>query len=348
MANYSVIDTDGHVLENESDIRKYLESPWDQRSTPLWPGDQPWDANMNNRFELAVDWEGLPPSEQVGRWHSLMEEHDIELAFCFPTGSGNVAKNQEIPFQIAVTRACNTHFAKEYNALSDRVSCVGVLPMRSPQDAADELKHAAVELGLKGFEILPTGLPFALGETFYDPIYAEAERLGVVLGVHGTRNTSRELGASSLSTFSEVHFYAFTAGVLLQFTSIVCHGVPLRFPNLKLAFLEIGATWLPYYLDRLDEHWEKRGKYEMPLLAKKPSDVVRESNIYFSLESGESQLAATVDYLGAEHFVYASDVPHWDTEFPDNLQHLRNHPELSEEVKEKILHKNAKALFGLD
>ena len=348
MANLSVIDTDGHVLENESDIRKYLEPPWDRRPTPLWPGDQPWDANMYNSFQMGVDWEGLSPSEQIGRWHAIMDEQNVERAFCFPTGSGNVAKNQEIPYQIAVARACNTHFAEEYNGLSDRVSCVGVLPMRSPQDAAQELRRAVTELGLKGFEILPTGLPFALGEAFYDPIYAEAQRLGVVLGVHGTRNTSRELGTSSLSTFAEVHSYAFPVGVLLQFTSIVCQGLPIRFPELKLAFLEIGATWLPYYLDRLDEHWEKRGRYEMPLLEKKPSDVVRESNMYFSLESGESQLAATIDYLGAEHFVYASDVPHWDTEFPENLEYLRNHPVLSEDVKEKILLENARALFGLD
>ena len=86
----------------------------------------------------------------------------------------------------------------------------------------------------------------------------------------------------------------------------------------------------------------------MPLLKQKPSDVVRESNMYFSLESGESQLAATVDYMGADHFVYASDIPHWDNEFPENLTHLRNHPDLSDEVKEKILRTNAQRLFDLN
>ena len=134
---------------------------------------------------------------------------------------------------------------------------------------------------------------------------------------------------------------------MLQFTSMVCQGLPVRFPKLRLAFLEIGATWLPYYLDRLDEHWEKRAKYEMPLLKKKPSDLVRESKIYFSVEPGESQLAHTLEYLGAEHFLYASDIPHWDNEFPGNLEHLRRHRDLSDDVKEKILSKNAKALFRL-
>ena len=103
--------------------------------------------------------------------------------------------------------------------------------MRSPKAAAEELRRAVTELGLKGFEILPTGLPLALGDPYYDPIYEEAEKLNVVLGIHGTRNTSRELGTSSLSTFAEVHSYAFPVGILLQFTSIVCQGLPLRFRN---------------------------------------------------------------------------------------------------------------------
>ena len=271
----------------------------------------------------------------------------MEKAICFPTGAGGVTRLQELPFQIAVARACNTHFAREYNALSNRLSCVGVLPMRSPEASADEVERAVTELGLKGFEILPTSLPLALGDRFYDPVYAAAERLGAVMGIHGTRGPVRELGASGLATFSEVHAYTFPAGLILQFTSIICQGVPVRFPRLRLAFLEVGATWIPYYLDRLDEHWEKRGKYEMPLLKKKPSDLVRESQIYFSLEAGESQLAHAIDYLGPEHFIFASDIPHWDAEFPGNLEHLRSHPDLSTDVKQKILYQNAKQLFQL-
>jgi len=69
--------------------------------------------------------------------------------------------------------------------------------------------------------------------------------------------------------------------------------------------------------------------------------------ISFSVEPGESQLTHTVDYVGAEHFLYASDIPHWDNEFPHNLHDLQNHKQLSNEIKEKILYKNAKELFSL-
>jgi uncharacterized protein YdhG (YjbR/CyaY superfamily) len=109
MSNFPVIDTDGHVLERQSDIRKYLEEPWTKRPTSLWPGDQPWDNDMMNSFEMAREWKGLSAAQQVDRWHKIMDEHDIEKAVCFPTGSGNIAKNQEVPYQIAVTRAANAY-----------------------------------------------------------------------------------------------------------------------------------------------------------------------------------------------------------------------------------------------
>jgi predicted TIM-barrel fold metal-dependent hydrolase len=97
----------------------------------------------------------------------------------------------------------------------------------------------------------------------------------------------------------------------------------------------------------MDEHWEKRGDLEMPLLKKKPSDIVREAPIYFTLEAEESLLPQAVDYLGADHILYASDIPHWDGGFPKNLIELWEHPDLSRETKEKIMYRNAKAYFGL-
>jgi len=353
----AVVDADGHVIERESDVRKYLEPPWDRRQTPLWPGDQPWDSGLSGTLGFhnpsyqqvaGVTYRsGMSPEEQIDAWHRIMEREGIEQAVCFPTTAGRTAKIRERDWQIAVARASNTHFAREYNARSERVRCVGVLPLRYPDAAAEELRRAATELGLIGFELLTTGAPLALGDPFYDPIYAEAERLGVALCIHGTRSWADEVGGDRLSTFAEVHAYAFPAALLLHFTSVVCQGVPVRFPKLRLAFLEIGVTWLPYYLDRLDEHWEKRGAAEMPLLTQKPSALVRESNLYFSLEAGETLLPQAIEYLGDQHFLYATDIPHWDNEFPESLHAVRSHAGLSRETREKLLYHNARALYGL-
>lgn len=343
-----VIDADGHVLERQSDIRKYLQPPWTDRPTALWPGDQPWDADM---FGKLPGTPGYPrsgsPSEQVAFWLEVMDDCNMERAVLFPTGSGNISKLREKEYAIAVCRAANDHFAKEYNALSDRVRAVGVLPVKWPEEAAKELRRAVTELKITGFELLTLGLPDALGDPIYDPMWEEADRLGATMAIHGNRNHSQDVGGLSLRTFAEVHTYAFPAALLLQFTSIVCQGVPVRFPNVRIPFLEIGATWLPYWLDRMDEHWELRGEVEMPYLKKKPSAVVREAKIYVSLEAEETLLPQTVEFLGDEHFLYASDIPHWDAGFPGNLTDLWENKDLSRETKERILYHNAKACFSL-
>ena len=349
MTRKPVIDCDGHIVERQSDIRKYLEPPFDKRDTPLLPGGYPWDIELFH----TLGYPDYPasgvrsPEEQVEIWLQILDRENIETAVLFPTGSGGAAAITEPSFSVAVARAANTHLAKDYGARSDRLRPVGVLPLRQPEAAAQELRRAVTELGLVGFELLTTGLPVALGDSMYDPIYAEAERLGVPLCIHGTRSRYEEVGADRFKTFNEVHCYAFTASLLLQFTSVMFNAVPLRFPKLRLAFLEIGSTWLPYYLDRMDEHWELRGKYEAPALTSKPTEVFRQSHIYASVEPEETFLPQTIEHLGDNHFMYASDFPHWDARFPENLETLEARNDLSDSTKRKILYDNAKQLFGL-
>jgi hypothetical protein len=340
------IDADGHILELQDEIRQYLDKRWSGRETALWPGGQPWDNNLSGKFERPYGYRRrMPAKEQREVWTRILDEHDLDAAVLFPTGSGNAEKCQEPDFARDVCRAVNRHFANDY--MTDRLFPLGVLPLRDPEGAAREVEYATGELGLKGFEVVTDGLPFGLGDPFFDPVYEAAEKAGATIGIHGTRHWSHEWGTDKLRTFSEVHAYGFPAGVILNFTSVMCQGLPARFPNLRMGFLEIGASWLPYYLDRLDEHWEKRAEEEMPLLKKKPSDVFRESSLKVSLEGKETLLRETVDFVGVEHLVYATDLPHWDGEFPENLEEIRATNILTDKEKRAILHDNTETLFGL-
>lgn len=340
------IDADGHILEHRADILKYLDGKYKGRNTGMWPGCQPWDSSLGDTIGHPYDYyENLSAREQVTLWHRALDENEIEQAVLFPTGSGNIGKLQETEFAVAATRAVNDHFAADYQ--DKRLKPVGVLPMRDPKAAAEELRRAVTKNGLIAFEVLTTGLPLALGDPYYDPIYKAAEETGAAICVHGTRHWAHEVGAGILRTFSEVHSYAFPAGIMLHFTSVLANGIPIRFPKLRMAFLEVGATWLPYYLDRIDEHWEKRGHVDMPLLKEKPSEVFKTSSINVSIEAGETMLKETIDMVGVQHLMYATDIPHWDSEFPENLKHLRADPRLDDETKRNILYDNAKAFYRL-
>ena len=51
--------------------------------------------------------------------------------------------------------------------------------------------------------------------------------------------------------------------------------------------------------------------------------------------------------LGNDIIFYASDVPHWDHDFPDNIRELARREDLSVESKRKILYENTRRLYEL-
>jgi hypothetical protein len=109
---------------------------------------------------------------------------------------------------------------------------------------------------------------------------------------------------------------------------------------------EEGCGFLPYYLERLDEHFEKRAG-EMPI-ERSPSETFAEGRCVVSCEPEEKSLAWVTESLGADKIVYASDYPHWDCEFPNSVRAISQRAELSDETKRAILCDNARRLYGLD
>jgi len=46
---------------------------------------------------------------------------------------------------------------------------------------------------------------------------------------------------------------------MLASLNFCADGVLEKFPKLKVAYLESGCGWLPFWLERMDEHWEHEG-----------------------------------------------------------------------------------------
>jgi predicted TIM-barrel fold metal-dependent hydrolase len=343
MGNFRVIDADGHIIERSDELRRYIKAPFNKRRGPL-TASEPWDRDL--RETLPAQKKSFPRAPRAEDWLRVMDEHDIELAFLYPTSLGNVSRVREPDYAVALSEAYNDYVYDHYAKVSPRLNPIAIIPPQDPERAAMELRRAVKLLGYRAAVVRTTGLRMPLGHRIYDPIYREAETLDCAIAVHGT-NGMEELASGAFETFTEVHMVSFPVGIFVQFSNMIFQGVPERFPKLRLAFLEIGCTWLPYWLDRMDEHWEKRGKIETPLLTQRPSDCVRQRPIYFSLESEETLLPETFRYVGDGHFLYATDIPHWDTEFPENLQQLQVRQDLTVETKNKLLHQNARALYAI-
>ena len=92
--------------------------------------------------------------------------------------------------------------------------------------------------------------------------------------------------------------------------------------------LEAGVGWLPYWMERLDEHYELMPEY-VPFLRRKPSEVIRSENFFISCDPDEATLPYVANVVGSDHIFYASDYPHFDGRFPNTVKFTADRPEFS-------------------
>ncbi len=332
-----VIDADGHVRDSEEQIRQYLEAPYDKRERLGGGSRDGYDNTVGGTLGTReVD---------VNIWLDALDSGGLETAVLYPTGGLGSGFLSEPDFAVARSRAYNNFLSEEYMKVSPRFKGVALLPAQDPAEAVIELRRAVTELGMVG-GMFAEG-PRLYGKKEFHPVYEEAERLGTMIAIHGGGHLGGTGDEYLFDKFVQVHSLGHAFVQMKQFVSIIFEGVPAKFPKVRIAFLEAGCGWLAYMLDRMDERYGFRGEIDAPLLTKTPSEYVMDGNIYLSIEAEERLLPETLRIFGDNNFVYASDFPHWDSEFPENIQHLLAREDLTEEQRGKITRTNAQALYVL-
>jgi len=227
-----------------------------------------------------------------------------------------------------------------------RLFGVGLVPI---EDVATSIRvmREARELGLVAIMV-----PAVLGTRNLDhrdlePFYAAAQDLEMPLGIHGAPGIHLPpLGAERFDNYLQVHVVSFPFDMMVATTALVLGGVLERHPRLRVALLESGVGWVPYFFDRLDEHVEKRGRLT-PECKREPREYLARGQLHVSCEPEESALPFVTATLGDHFVMYASDYPHWDSDFPNSTRGLRERTDLAPEVKARILGANAAAFYRL-
>jgi len=135
--------------------------------------------------------------------------------------------------------------------------------------------------------------------------------------------------------------------LMMVLIATIIGGVFERFPKLSIAYLESGVGWVPYMMDRLDEEVEKRGADETPYLTKLPSAYVTSGRIFFGVECGEKTIPDAARWGLENTFLYSSDYPHWDGDWPHTVSVVRKRTDLADHVKQKMLHDNVTCFYKL-
>lgn len=342
---YTAIDGDGHIMENPKRLAELLEEPYREfRSTPmessaLVPLDGV-DRNLGTRL-----FKGSARTTQ--EWLDALDRGPMAKSVLFPTLGLFSGFVKDPDYQAALCRAYNTWVASDICEPSDgRLLAVALLPTHH-QDAAEAELRRAKSLGLSG-AMFPADGVHLLGHQRFDGVYAAAAELDFPVTVHAS-GSSNAPGADVFPKFIQAHSVAHPFGILRHFTSMMFEGVFDKFPSVKFAFLETGATWVPWWMDRLDEEYESRGAVDAPLVKNVPSSYVRAGgNIFFGCESNERMLPQVMDVIGADTVMYASDYPHWDCEYPESLHTIQTRKDLSEAQRRALLHDTAARFYGIE
>ena len=330
-----VIDADGHIVERDKDIRAYLPEPHCNRRGGMLPSDG-LDTSMGGRLG------GLEDNDIPTRLKD-MDREGIDVSVLFPTSSFALIKVIERDFAVAYARAYND-FITDVCKQSPRLKGIALLPFQNLDAAVEEVDRAVTKLGLAGVAVATQGMNEHLGSQKFWPLYDEIQRLNVPLCVHNRRQGPA--GENRFDSFLYMHTIGRPVETFIQFAGLLYGGVAERFPRLRVAFLECGVGWVPYWMERMDEEWEKRGKVETPLCKRKPSDYVIHGNWFFATEPEEGMLPYVIERIGEDKILFASDYPHWDGIFPHVVSTIRARKDISESAKEKILGANAKRFYG--
>jgi predicted TIM-barrel fold metal-dependent hydrolase len=342
------IDGDGHVIENIPRLVEHMEAPYRGwygsgrgGAVALTPGDGAPRA-LGGKFSDG-------PGNTTESWLKMMQEGDLESAILFPTAGLFEGFLKDPDYAVAFCRAYNNWLARDLLQPAQGLLGVALLPVQDAQEAAKEVRRARQELGLVG-AMLPADGGHLLGLRRYDAVYQAAADVGMPMTVHASGSWAADAHTTSYQfpKFIQAHTISHPFGILRQFTSMMFEGVFARYPTVKFAFLECGGTWVPWWLDRMDEEYEHRGAEEAPDLPRKPSTFVHEGgNIFFGCEAEERLLGATLGVIGSDTVMYASDWPHWDGDYPHSLFEMQHREDLTEEQRHGLLYRAAERLYGL-
>ncbi|MCH7477441.1 MAG: amidohydrolase family protein [SAR324 cluster bacterium] len=286
--SHPVVDGDGHIIESFALFSEYLRKLNStetaervitqfrtQRTGSMGDperGDQrgAWWGVTNDAKDLATVMAPALLSERL-------EEIGLDFTVLYPTlGLGLLTLPDPEARRLAV-RALNTMLAELSADHQRHLTVAASIPMHTPEEAIAELEHCVGSLGMKVAAIpagvarpwpaYPEAFPtasfvdrYGLDSHFdYDPVWETFQRLGVAVTCHGAIGL-RYLDSGRRSPtnymFNHIGGHAYQQCELAK--SLIMGGVPLRFPDLRFAFLEGGVGWACDLLHSLAEHWEKR------------------------------------------------------------------------------------------
>ncbi|MGD9614410.1 MAG: amidohydrolase family protein [Alphaproteobacteria bacterium] len=238
-------------------------------------------------------------------------------------------------------------------AAPDRLIGVPMLP-ETPSGALKELRRLVAKGGVRQVTLMIANVNPKLDDRGWEELWNALEESGIILSWHITvfgPNPNSRANGKAASVFENTKF--FMANFLEPFVDLFAWGILERHPRLKMVMAEAGTGWLPWLVQELDyrhwrlweakEFWADKGGLE---LETKPSELFKRQ-IWATFQEDYATMAL-IPFFGEGHLLWASDYPHPDGVWPNSKSAVeRQMQHLSPEMRRKLTHDNAAALYGL-
>jgi predicted TIM-barrel fold metal-dependent hydrolase len=250
----------------------------------------------------------------------------------------------------AIATAYNRWLADFCATDPQRLLGAGMIALHDVPSAVAEIENAA-KLGMVGIFIRPNPvLGRNLDHPAYEPIWDALEDTNLAIATHeGGQPNLPQLG-ERFSNGLMKHICSHAMEQMTACMTMVFGGVLKRHPKLRAAFVEAGCGWLPYWLWRMDDHFElsqrTRNQGDGNGLTMLPTEYFKRQ-CFVSADPDEDTVPYVADLVGEEVILWASDYPHPDAKFPGAVDHFLARPGLSADRQRKILWDNPSRLYAL-
>jgi predicted TIM-barrel fold metal-dependent hydrolase len=255
-------------------------------------------------------------------------------------------------------RAHNRAIA-DFCSTDKRLIPVGMLSLDDRDRALVEVEEALkVNIGAFWIPAAPAG-ERSPGHTDFDPIWQRLSETGVPFVLHiglGTRVLPKGYENNGKPAPKDIHgggenirvkdYMVLSFAPQMFLSSLVFDGVFERFPRLRGGAIELGASWVPDFLQRLDRGGSLFSKTDPAIqaLSLRPSEYIRRQ-FKFTPFPGED-VGKLVRDAGVELFMFSSDYPHPEGTSDPIGRFEKTLSSLTEDEKSRFYSKNFDAMVA--
>ena len=250
-----------------------------------------------------------------------------------------------------VIRTYNDWMAELSEAAPGRLIGLAHIPLLDLDEAVTELRRIA-KLGIKGFHVDPFpdergGKPF--WDPAYEPFWSAVEESGLPMSFHivGPRNQNvRETFMNPTPGVKETFIAIAPMSICEVVSTLVFTGILERHPKLKFVLVECGIGWIPYFVERMDQTFEKHRFWTKSIIGEKPSAYwYRQGHATFIRDLAG---VAARHRAGLRNIMWSTDYPHSDSTWPKSREALAEHfADVPADERALIAGGNAAALYQL-